>query len=961
MSAYPELIVGIGASAGGLKPIEELFDHMPGDTGFAFVVIQHLSPDFKSLMDELLSRHTDMPIFKVSDGVAVERNTIYLIPPEKNMAVKDGRLLLTEKLKKPNLHLPIDNFFASLADEFGKNSVAIVLSGSGSDGSRGIQKVHEAGGFVLVQNPEAASFDGMPRAAIKTKATDITCDVQEMPDFLLKFSRYRDVEHIKEDLRTSQGDDLNWANSFFLEHFGVDFSKYKPGTIRRRIERRIQLTTAENMRVYRERVESNPEEADHLFRDLLVEVTQFFRDPDAFDLLRESIVPKLIEQAKDDEEFRAWICGCATGEEAYSIAMIIDDCMRDADSYIKPFKVFATDVHPGSIEFAGEGKYSERSLINLPEEFRSRYFVRDENGFRARQEIRQRIIFAVNDVTTDPPFTNLNLISCRNLLIYLLPQAQQQVLSRFHFGLKKNGVLFLGPSETIAELSGEFDEISRQWRFFKKRRDIRLTDERTAVIESQALRAVTGHQSLRHFQRQTLANSSLVSIVNRYVPPSLLVDGYNELIHSIGKARQLLTFPEGKPTNNVLQLLGQELSVPVSAALHRCRSSLETVVFKGVRVKFPGDEESRLLNVVVDPILEREETLFLVSFPETDSQQDEINEFEYDSIQSNGEEMEQLRVELNYTRETLQATVEELESSNEELQATNEELIASNEELQSTNEELQSTNEELHTVNQENRQRIEQLHEVTEDLELLLSRTATGIMFLDEHLNIRKFTRSITRYFDLQQCDVGRSIENFTHRTGVENFYKQLKEAAETGSEFVLETSYSESESLLIEVSVHRSENKVTGLMLTIGHKAVHGFGIGSRQFYLPVGSGFWQWPDVTKDKMWWSPKCFELLGFEEGEISPTFSSWRDLVHEDDRDRLQNAGTENCVFVQQGYLLLRMKCKDTLIRKFEYRAAFVMDKEDRPKSMMGSFATYEHPRETPASRRVKSSPIAQQS
>ena len=295
---------------------------------------------------------------------------------------------------------------------------------------------------------------------------------------------------------------------------------------------------------------------------------------------------------------------------------------------------------------------------------------------------------------------------------------------------------------------------------------------------------------------------------------------------------------------------------------------------------------------------------------------------------------------MNYTRETLQATVEELESSNEELQSTNEELIASNEELQSTNEELQSTIEELHTVNQENNRRIDELNEVTEDLELLLSRTATGILFLDRFLNIRRFTRSITRYFDLQPTDIGRCIENFTHRTGIENLYPQLRQAMESGSEFTLENSLAEQETMLVEVTVKREYDEVTGVMLTVGQKTVRGFGIGSRQFYLPSGAGFWQWPDVREDTQWWSPKCYHLLGMEESDLAPSMSSWRELVHEDDAHRLRNAGTENCIFVQKGFLVLRMKCTDGLYRRFEYRAAFVMDENNRPKSMMGSIAPF---------------------
>ena len=942
----PKLIIGIGASAGGLKPIEEFFRNMPSDTGMAFVVVQHLSPDFKSLMDELLGRHTGMPIHRVTDGIELAPDEIYLIPPKKDLTVSDGRLILHEQQKTRGLNLPIDSFFASLAKNVGKDAVAIVLSGSGSDGSCGAQEIHDAGGLVIVQSPDSARFDSMPLAAIKTKVVDLVCEVREMPDHLVNYCCHRDVGSLSTFDRTPVDlGGLRWLFRLFQDQAGIDFSQYKPGTLQRRIERRMQLLAISNLDEYRQRVETDQEEADSLFRDLLVEVTHFFRDPEAFEILRNDVIPKSIKQAANDEEYRAWVCGCATGEEAYSIAMLIHDCMERAGTRM-PFKIFATDVHPKSIRLAGEGVFQDRAMKNLPDSFRERYFNVVDQGFKIKQEIRQKIIFAINDATKDPPFTRLNLVTCRNVLIYLLPKAQNRFLSIFHFGLKKDGVLFLGPSETVANLSSEFEEVDRHWRIFRKRREVRLADATRAPMQplgGQPIRRLE-QTSLRQYQQQAMTESSLGSLINRYVPPSFLVDEYNELVHCIGNARQLLTFPEGKPTNNVLQLLEKELNVSVSAALHRCRKTSETVVLKGIRLNFPddGDGESKLYQLQVESLGGKGESLYLISFVEMAQQPERpAVELKLKPSESSLEHLEQLKLELNYTRETLQATVEELESSNEELQATNEELIASNEELQSTNEELQSTNEELHTVNQENRHRIDQLNEVTEDLELLLSRTATGILFLDKELNIRKFTRSVTRYFDLQPVDVGRSIENFTHRTGVDELYTQLRDALESGSEFTLESNFSDQESLLVEVAIKREYDQVTGVMLTVGRKTVQGFGIGSRQFYLPAGAGFWQWPNVNGDEMWWSPKCFQLLGLAEDEMPSQLSSWKQLVHQDDIHRLRNAGTENCVFVQQGYLVLRMKCADDRYRKFEYRAAFVMDENEKPKSMMGSFSPFE--------------------
>ncbi len=946
MSVSPSLVVGIGASAGGLKPIEDFFIHMPPDTGMAFVIVQHLSPDFKSLMDELLQRHTSMPIHRVTDGISLEENSIYLIPPKKNMSVSGNQLMLCDQIRTGGPNLPIDRFFDSLAAQMGVSSVAIVLSGSGSDGSRGLQAVHDLGGLVMVQSPESSGFDSMPRAAITTGKVDIICDPGEMPLRLLEYAshRNRDLLSISTDVHPTDST-LSRLCRFYKARNAIDFSYYKPGTIRRRLDRRVQLSTVASLDEYMQRVETNDDEANLLFRDLLVEVTHFFRDPEAFAELREEVIPDLIRRSNGDEEFRAWVCGCATGEEAYSIAMSIHECMENAGEHKKPFKVFATDIHPASIEFAGEGTYSRASLENLPKHFQDRYFMEVDGGFKVKQEIRQRIIFAINDATKDAPFTRLNLVSCRNMLIYLLPPVQKRILSIFHFGLKNKGVLFLGPSETVGDLINEFEEVDRHWRIFRKRRDVRLVDSgRLPFVSDPAEQATSmvpnSGSTLRQFRQQSLASSVLSSLLNRYLPASLLLDEYNELVHCIGDARKLLTFPEGQPTKNVLHLLSKELNAPVSAALHRCRKNSETVTFKGVRIQLPG-ESLKLYQLRVESLEVRSEPLYLVSFLEmTELPPAQTESVEIEPLENAEEQIDQLKLELNYTRETLQATVEELESSNEELQATNEELIASNEELQSTNEELQSTNEELHTVNQENRLRIDQLNEVTEDLELLLSRTATGILFLDEELHIRKFTRSITQYFDLQPGDIGRSIDNFTHRTGIKNFYQQLREAVTTGSEFAIESAVSDEEKLIVELAVRR-ENPSGGVMLTIGQKTSQGFGIASKQFYLPIGAGFWQWPDVTKDEMWWSPRCFDLLGFDQNSVNSKFSNWRDLVHPDDVHRLDNAGTDQCIFVQKGFLVLRMRCANGEHHKFEYRAAIVLDENEKPKSMMGSFAPFQ--------------------
>ena len=826
-------VVGIGASAGGLKPIEDFFDHTPQDSGMAFVVVQHLSPDFKSLMDELLARHTKMAIHKVSDGVKIEPNCIYLIPPEKNMAMSKGNLLLSDKTEQRGLNLPIDFFFSSLAADAGERAVAIVLSGTGSDGSRGIRDVREAGGLVLVQSSESAGFDGMPRAAVSTGVVDLICDPKAMPAQLVSYISHRDRKVVQQTefpanakSDGAMGSDvptpaLLRLYRLFRQRNNIDFSLYKPGTISRRLERRMRMAAESSVESYIDRAESDENEADLLFRDLLVEVTHFFRDEEAFEGLRTKIVPETLKKMEPGAELRAWVCGCATGEEAYSVAMVLHDCISKSSDKKRTFKVFSTDVHHKSLEIASNGFYPASCLETVPEEFRIKYFTKNNGICNIKREIRQSVIFASNDITRDPPFTRLDLICCRNVLIYLDPKVQKRVLSMFHFGLKTKGVLFLGPSETVGDLADEFSELDRHWRIYSKRRDVRLPD--AARMPTSPVLGSVIHDQAQPFvgtgsapTKQVWLTSAYEDLLARHVPPSLLIDESNELVHCFGDARKLLTPPEGKSTNNVLKMLDSDLSVSVSAAIHRAKSELIPVVYKGVRVKL-GDEDQQLFRVTVEPYKKQDESLFLISLELMEKAVPErvvVENFQH-SNQSN-ERIELLERELNYTRETLQATVEELESSNEELQATNEELIASNEELQSTNEELHSVNEELYTVNSEHKEKIEELTQLTSDMDNLFKSTEIGTIFLDKSFNIRMFTPSITAGFNVMDQDIGRPINHISYKLDSPNLLTDASNVLSTGVPREVEVYGRDQRIYLQRIQPYRVEDRIDGVVLTL-------------------------------------------------------------------------------------------------------------------------------------------------
>ena len=465
----PTHIVGIGASAGGLEALERLFQNMPANTGMAFVVVQHLSPDFKSLMDELLARWTTMPIHAVEDGMPVAADEIFLMPPKTEVIISDGKLLLTAREPSDELRLPIDQFFRSLARDAGSRAIATVLSGTGSDGSRGIRDVHEAGGYVVVQSEETAKFDGMPKSALETGVVDAVLAPGEIPAELL-----RHIHHPQAS--PPLADEANGMTPVFRllrEAYGIDFSYYKPSTVIRRTERRLQLGQVNNLDEYVAALRDKREELDALYHDLLIGVTSFFRDPNAFGVLEQEVLPELLSKVSEGDDFRVWIAGCATGEEAYSFAILIREQILRSGKQVKA-KIFATDVHSRSLEFAATGVYSEDAVASLTAQRLKQHFVKTNDGYRVSPELRNMVVFAPHNIIKDAPFTRLDLISCRNLLIYLVPPAQKKAISLFHFGLKTGGVLLLGPSESPGDFASEFEDVDKHWKLFRKRRDVKL-------------------------------------------------------------------------------------------------------------------------------------------------------------------------------------------------------------------------------------------------------------------------------------------------------------------------------------------------------------------------------------------------------------------------------------------------------------------------------------------------------
>lgn len=829
----PKYVVGIGASAGGLESLEQLFQNMPTSSGMAFIVIQHLSPDFKSMMSELLARDTSMRIVVVEDGVRIDENVIYLMPPKKEMILADGCLHLSDRDYSRGLTLPIDHFLESLAREMGDASIAVILSGSGTDGTRGIAEVSRLGGLVISESLDTAKFDGMPSSAQATNLVDLVLPPADIGDLLLTYAQ--DPSALPRGLSQRRGDDdslrgIDAIMQLFRSVYDIDFSSYKDSTVMRRIRRRIDMSDVETFDQYADVLRTDSEELHLLYGDLLIGVTQFFRDPEVFGILTNEVLPNVIKRRRAEESIRAWVAGCATGEEAYSVAIAFQEAIR-ASGHPHQLKVFATDVHKRSIDFASRGVFSKEVLEAVERDVLDRYFIERTDGWQIRPEIRQMIVFAPHNVLRDAPFTDLDFVSCRNMLIYLRPAAQRRAISLFHYGLTVGGVLLLGGSESTGELAGEFDVINDRCRIYRKNRDVRLTHNLRSPLTSadSAHRGLpsptTAHHVPRGDGRTRKVHDELLS---RYMPPSILIDASRSVIDTFAGAEKLLQFPTRQPSLDILDLVDSDIRTTLSGVIGRAMKSGSASRFG--KLSLTTDGKTQVFDLTVDPLSGKaDEACYLITFDDVSvkegvtSRRSETAQPQTSSSSAAGlqgeldisrDQIKQLEDELRYSRENLQASIEELEASNEELQATNEELIASNEELQSTNEELHSLNEELYSVNSEHQRKVEELAELNRDMNHLLENTDVATVFLDSELRIRRFTSRVREVFELIDEDVGRSIHVFGSKLRIDDLVDRLTDVLQTGNAYEREVPAADGTSYLMRLLPYRPDDRVSGVVM---------------------------------------------------------------------------------------------------------------------------------------------------
>ncbi|MFA7240687.1 MAG: chemotaxis protein CheB [Sulfuricellaceae bacterium] len=815
-------IVGIGASAGGLEAFEQFFRHVPPDSGMAFVLVPHLDPGHASILSEILQRSTAMPVVEALDQIAVEANHVYIIPPNRDMAILHGALQLSVPEQPRGQRMPIDAFLRSLAEDRGEQAIGVILSGTGADGTLGLRAILGAGGVSLVQEPATAKFDGMPSSAIHAGFATHVLPLEKMPEVLLASVRHLVVQQDK-PLPTTTVNSMNRILMLLRSVTGNDFSLYKKSTIGRRIERRMALHNIDELEVYIHYLKEHADEVHTLFKELLINVTSFFRDPEAFDTLKRDILPKLLADKLNDFVFRAWVAGCATGEEAYSIAILLRELMDETGREIK-VQLYATDLDDEAITIARAGIYPPNIAQDVTPERLRRFFVSENAGWRVKKSIREMVVFAVQNVIKDPPFTRLDLLSCRNLMIYLEPELQNRLIPAFHYALKPGGVLFLSPSESIGNHPDLFSALNRKWKFYQA---IPTTASTRAVMASDLTWAADAGSdkvpadAAKNSHDANYAELSRRALLQSYAPASVVTDTAGGILYVHGDTGRYLRPAPGQATLNVIEMAREGLQLELRTAIHDVANQGTPTLGRELSVKTNGGFST--VNLSVRPLAHNGRNLLLVSFQDVAQSALKPKHANHVGGSSEQRRVEELERELAYTKENLQATIEEQQASNEELKSTNEEMQSTNEELQSTNEELetskeelQSVNEELITVNAELQSKIEQLAGIQNDMKNLLDNISVGTIFLDQHLSIRRFTREAARVYPLVAADVGRPLADIKPNLEDDDLLAEAQSVLDTLAPCEREVRTVGGAWFLARIQPYRTlDNMIDGVVLT--------------------------------------------------------------------------------------------------------------------------------------------------
>ncbi|PHJ56925.1 ATPase [Nostoc linckia z18] len=828
-------IVAMGASAGGLEAFIQLLSHLPIDTGMAFVLIQHLSPHQKSLLSEILSRKTQMPVYEVQDGMVVEPNNVYVIPPNAKMTISEGVLKLSPRQKTRGYFMAVDAFFISLAEDRGSKAIAVVLSGGDADGARGLEVIKGAGGITFAQCEDTAQVSSMPSSAIASGYVDFILTPEAIAEELTKISRHPYVVNsipIKssEVLPTENTDALSIIFSLLRISTGVDFTYYKQTTLKRRILRRMVLHKLENLDDYVKYLQDRPQEVNALYQDVLITVTYFFRDTEAFEALKNQIFPIITKDRTPESPLRIWVAGCSTGEEAYSIAICLLEYLT-TQAINLPVQIFATDVNELAIDKARNGVYKLSQLADISPERLQRFFVPVENGYQISKVVRELCVFARQNLIGDPPFSRLDLITCRNVLIYLGSSAQKKLLPIFHYGLKPNGYLMLGTSETVGEFTDLFALVDRKYKIYsRKMASARLSIDLISnpyPIEIAHPQPTLNEDGLNDLEIQKEADRI---VLNRYSPVGIIINSDLEILQFRGQTSSYLEPAPGRPSFNLLKMAKADLRLELRTAIHQAKKQQQSITKEGLQLR--EDERVRQIKFDVIPFKSpvSTETYFLVLFEDISSLPPAAPEVTGNNTlksrrsKVNEQETNQLKQELATTREYLQSIIEEQQATNQDLRAANEEILSSNEELQSTNEELetakeeiQATNEELNTINDELQRRNIESTQVSNDLLNLLSSINIPILMLGGDLRIRRFTPSAQTIFNLISTDIGRPLSDINHNLNLPNLEEQILEVISTLNLKAQEVQDQEGHWYDLRIRPYRTiDNKIDGAVVVL-------------------------------------------------------------------------------------------------------------------------------------------------
>jgi two-component system CheB/CheR fusion protein len=896
-------LVAIGTSAGGVKALQRFFERLPPDTGACFVVIVHLDPDRESRLAEIIATRTAMPVITVEDPVALQANHVFVIPPNRRLQITDHEIATLAFDEPRGQRAPIDLFFRSYADQHG-DGFAVVLTGAGSDGAVGVKAVKEAGGIVLVQDPQDAEYASMPRSAIATGVADLVLPIPELASELVQLIQSKSHLHAKE---FADGDEeaLRFILSYLRARTGHDFSKYKRSTLLRRITRRMQLARREKLEDYHAYLRENAEEVQGLFSDLLISVTTFFRDAEAFQILAERVIPRIFDEKQASDNVRVWIPGCATGEEAYSIAILLLEEAAQHESRPE-IQIFASDLDSAALATAREGAYPTAIETDVSEERLRRFFTREGQFYRIRREVRDLVLFASHSVLKDPPFSRLDLLSCRNLLIYLDRDLQQQVISTFNYALKRGGFLFLGSSESADSPPGLFRSIDRDARIYQS---IERTGDKLPLLPR-----VTITPRLPDWPAPRLAPRNVPNEANLHrhaleslAPPSILVDEGHHILHISETAGRYLLHPAGPPITDVVELVRAELRMDLRSALHRAFEQSLTSLSLPIPVQFDSKAQRVYLQVKPVPNSQDRSRAALIIFIEGGPMDSSIAEI---SVNEEGrtanETIQHLRDELQGTRARLKASREEEEAANEELRAANEELQSINEEYRSTaeeletsKEELQSINEELQTLNNELKLKLESVSRAHNDLENLMAATDVGTLFLDGLLQIKRFTPRVADLFNITTNDEGRKITNFTHRLHYDGLPADAQAVLKDLVPIEREVQSSAGSWFLMRLRPYRTiDNKIEGVVVTFvdvteRRRAEEALRDSETRLQLAREASHLgvQDYDPKTDECWWDENARALWDLKKGEKVTMDLVWS-RIHPDDLNAARNAFTQ---------------------------------------------------------------------